>query len=227
MNRTSALTFTALSLLIFATVGCQPAPSRSSDLKIGRNGRGSSTGAKGGAIAGSNGATTWGQITGSSGDQAFDQILGQLVSPQLSGSNDPGLGFVSAAANQATGVIFWGQAAMVANSSNSSTATLQGANARLHIEIWDATSAQSGGAIQPFVIHIGSDQAGFVSAVGSSNGSSANLTFTDGYGSVMLQGQIANGYYSGTIAFSNASTGGTQLPLGQFQVPTCGFFTCQ
>lgn len=220
------ITFSTLVVSALLLVGCQPAPSHK-NVKIGRNARGTSVGTRGGSPGSGSMTTQWGTITSSAGDQSFDQSLSALVQPTLEGSNDPALGFVSSTANQPTSVVFWGQASMYADSGAATSASLQGATARLHIEIWDSNAVQSGGSISPFVIHIGYDNTGFVSATGTTNGTTANLTFTDGYGSVYLQGNIQGSSFTGTIYYSNSLSGNQMVPLGQFNVPTCGFFVCQ
>lgn len=222
-----------LAFVIFAAAltGCQPAPSRKNQLRIGRNARGPVNYVNGHATSFQSGnySTQWGQITGNSGDQAFDDQLYYFAMPSLGGADaSQQLGFVSATPNQSTYVAFWGEASVYGGGGGlggySGSGTLDGSRARIHIEIWDDKAVSMG--VDPVVVHIGYDYPGFVGASGSVNGGHATLTFTDGYGSVALDGNLSGQYYSGTIYFMNSATGGQYYPLGNFQVPACGFFLC-
>jgi hypothetical protein len=167
--------------------------------------------------------TQWGEVTGASGDQMFDMELQNFTAPMLSGADaNLQLGYVSSLSNQSTGVVFWGNAPMVGGGCGSGVGTLDGSRARLHIEIWDDRAAS--GAATQISVHIGYDQSGFVSAQGSGNGGSANLTFTDSVGSVALVGTIQGTWFSGTMSYNNGNSG--WRTLGQFRVPAAGFFTC-
>lgn len=222
----SILAFVAFVAIL---TGCQPPPSRKNELRIGRNARGptgpinSATGTATRYNSG-NTSTTWGQLTSTMGDQGFDDQLYYFTLPMLNGLDaSQQLGYVSASAGQSTFVSFWGEASIYSNGSSGS-GTLDGAHARIHIEIWDNKAVASGA--NPVVVHIGYDFPGFVSATGSVNGSQATLTFTDGYGSVALQGTLSNQMFSGTMYFSNSATSSQFYPLGNFQVSACGFFVC-
>lgn len=213
------------SLLIIGfvgTVGCQPPPKNPDTRKIGRLGRGAINWVNGQPQSMQAGTgVQWGQITSQNGDQAFQQALSFLTAPTLQGQPDLQLGYVSSQPNQQTGVYFWGQVFSAGGMIDSS-------RSRIHIEIWDSKAGQmgpDGNVIPPVVIHIGSDQTGFVSVQGSVQGGAVQLVFTDETGSIYLNGNTMGQYLSGTIQFSNANGSGP-IDLGQFNVPACGFLSC-
>lgn len=71
------------------------------------------------------------------------------------------------------------------------------------------------------------------SVSGSVSGGNVNITFRDQYGDIIVSGTYnANSFtgdVSGTISFKNNGglNPGQTLVLGNFRVPTCGFFHCQ
>jgi hypothetical protein len=221
--------FAAVILLGLAALlsACQPAPNHN-NRTLGRNLRspGNPIGSNGQAARlnnSANASTQWAQLVNNSGDQFFDQQLYTFTLPMLDGADaSQQLGYVSASPGQSTGVWFWGQAVINSTNGSSTYGTLDSSKAKIHVEIWDDKTLQ--GAL-PVVIHIGSDLNGFVSATGTVNGSSVQMTFTDGYGSVGLSGTYNSQYFSGTMYYSNGG-GGQFTPIGTFQVATCGFFVC-
>ncbi len=97
---------------------------------------------------------------------------------------------------------------------------------RFRLDICDAVS-QSEGCLQ----------IGFSSATNPSsnisgqiyNGGQARLVMADQYGAIVLQGQFNTSEYSGQVSYCNGqgcATGASLRSLGQFRVPTCGFFHC-
>lgn len=234
----SAKLFFAMLLgVALVTAGCQPKTSRADRNRIGRTARGPvGTGANGQptALQPSSGATQWGEILGQN-DQTFQNELYYFTAPMLANAGvEEQLGYVAAQRGQQTGVVFWGEAAMLGTTQSAyagsmSYGQLDGRSARIHIEIYDDRAGQTraDGTVRPqTIVHIGPDQDGFVSANGQVNGQQVQLTFTDQTGSVVMQGQITGQYFSGTIGYSNSYTGGQTRQLGQFNVPACGFFKC-
>lgn len=57
----------------------------------------------------------------------------------------------------------------------------------------------------------------------------ANLTFSDNYGTIRLNGNYNSQYYQGTIEFRNNDglRPNQNIVLGNFRIQTCAFFRCQ
>lgn len=217
------LVLSALALMI----GCGPSKEKDARAHVGRLGRSnSSVVGQNSAYSSPNPNASWGQITSQYGDQAFDEELYYLTGPQLyNAPADQQLGYVSSQGNSNTGVVFWGYVPMNPRLGSGSVS-----NARLHIEIYDANYGRmnsDGSQTTQIVIHIGSDAPGFKSGGGTLSNGQATLTFEDEVGTITLQGSaVPGGNFSGTIYYSAATTGGDLRMLGQFNVPTCGFFVC-
>jgi hypothetical protein len=203
----------ALSALLLA--GCQqPKSSTTSSIGIGRLGAyGFNNGLR---PLGQN--KLWGVITNQYGDQAFWQELYYFTYPQLSGSPDGGVGFVSSSQGQSTGVFFTGNAravgGSVCNTSYYSYSNLDSLS--LEIDIYDDKVAQFGPIAHPYTSGSGSIQAGYVT-----------LNFQDSTSLVTMNGQIQGQMFYGQISYANQTTGQQARYLGDFQVPTNGFFQCQ
>lgn len=240
MKRTDTLNyklFAGMTLLLAFLMGCQPAPKRDNHRAIGRTAQGPINSANGqfSSFQSGQAQTSWGQITSQQGDQAFGNQLYYMTLPMLQEAGaDQQLGYVSASANQNTNVVFWGEAYIKSSgnsgvqnvSTTNGSGTIDSDKARIHIEIWDDKAVA--GPSSPVVLHIGYDFEGYGGATGGVQGNQANIVFTSlKYGSVSLQGTISGQYFSGQVLYSNASTGNKFYPLGDFKVPTCGFFACQ
>ena len=167
----------------------------------------------------------WGEVTSYQGDQAFYQEVQLLTSPVLSQlPADDQLGYVSGMSGQPTGVRFWGTANIMNAYGNG---TIDPNTAEIRLEIYDDRACQmkADGTIRPVIpIHIGAGQPGFVGVEGFVNGGSARISFVDNYGAIILEGQISGAYFSGTVSYTTAMTGGQARILGRFQIPAQGFF---
>ncbi|NJL25987.1 MAG: hypothetical protein HC902_13020 [Calothrix sp. SM1_5_4] len=210
-------------------MGCQPNNNRK-NRKIGRTARGQVAYVNGipSPLSSNRAGTKWGEVTGLSGDQAFRDELYYFTAPMMQGASaEDQLGYVSSQSAQRTGVAFWGEASI---RGSGGMGQLEGSTARLHIEIYDDKYGQKrpdGSTIEQVSIHIGYDQEGFVGAQGTVQNGQANLTFTDSYGSIVLQGQVVGQTFAGTMYYSNDTTSGQMRALGRFSVEACGFFICQ
>jgi hypothetical protein len=91
-------------------------------------------------------------------------------------------------------------------------------------------TTQDGATIDPITIRLRGNVAGTINFP-----QSANVSFTDEYGTITISGTFANasqqnpGTFTGRVDFQNKTavngkSGGT---LGQFSIPTCAFFRCQ
>jgi len=220
-----------IGLVIFAvTTGCQPPKKKSTAIGRGR-GRFSSgnLSAPGTTTSmGTDAGKLWGEVTSSNGDQAFDQELYYFTMPSLMNLGpDDQLGYVSAQSNQNTGVRFYGNA--VTSGGSSAQRPFNRATMKIHIEVYDDRTGQQradGSVRPPVVVEISpANTDTFVDAGGSLNNNQATLYWRDTYGSVYMQGQINGQYFQGSMSYSDSS--GQQRTLGDFVVPTCGFFDCQ
>jgi|GEM_PF-6348754 len=223
-----------LALAVVVLAGCQQKKNQKQSLRTGRGLRGSTmvnTGPNSSAVSSATcgsysvAGKMWGEVTSYQGDQAFLQELKILTNPVLSTlSAEDQLGYVSGQSGQYTGVRFWGNAVVMSAYGNG---TIDPNTAEIRLEIFDDRACQlkSDGTVRPIVpIHIGAGQPGFVSAEGYVNGGQARLTFVDNYGAIVLDGQISNNIYSGTVSYTTAETGGQARILGRFQIPVQGFF---
>lgn len=218
-----------LMLTIALVAGCQQKKNKKTSLRTGRGLRGSTMVNTAGQINASNASCgsysvpgkVWGEVTSYQGDQAFYQELQLLTSPVLRTLPiEDQLGFVSGQSGQFTGVRFWGNVSAPYGQINPATAEIR-------IEIYDDKACQlkTDGTVRPVIpIHIGASQPGFTGAEGYVNGGIARLTFADTYGVIILDGQISNGIYSGTLQYTTLDTGGQARILGRFQIPVQGFF---
>jgi len=215
-------------LLMVALVACQPPTNNRNRRTIGRNAMGATNwvGGQPQSTQPWSTNTQWGAVSGMHGDQNFQEELWYFTSPMLGQAGpDEQLGYVSAQPAQ-TGVFFWGQARIMGSASNGQ---LDGSRAVLHLEIWDNRAGQvgpNGSTIPQVVVHIGPDQAGFVSAQGYAQNGRVFLTFTHQLNTVVMDGAVQGQTFTGNIGYSNQQTGGQTRFLGRFQVNTCGFFAC-
>ncbi len=218
-----------LALTVFVLVGCQQKKNKKQSLRQGRGLRGSTMVNNGANSASAsalqcgsyNPGKAWGEITSYQGDQQFYQEVQLLTNPVLRTLPfDDQLGMVSGQSGQYTGVRFWGSV-RIANGMVDPNAS------EIRLEIYDDRACQpkADGTIRSVVpVHIGANQPGFLGVEGYVAGQ-AKLTFLDNYGAIILDGQIINGYYSGTVSYTTTDTGGQARILGRFQIPAQGFFT--
>jgi hypothetical protein len=207
--------------------------------RIGRNARGNTSGyyqgtpgyGQSGSGTGTNNynptyGKSWGEITrGNSSQQAFQSAVTALLAPQ---QVTPG--YVSGDSGQSTGIRFWGNAESSQgpiNVSSNQNYTIGKTNARIRLVIYDEWTGQtnSAGQVIPEIpIDIGASTSGFVTAGGYIQGNYAQVAYEDGYGWVILDGYFNSSYYSGTVWTGTGN--GNMTSLGQFNIPTCGFFRC-
>lgn len=229
--------FILIGVMLPLVISCGPQRPRKESLR-GRTARGPVSYTANGQPAPYNpNNALWGEIhsgnnfqyASMSGDQQFQEELRALLAPSLGGSSGyqnasygDYLGYVSGQSNQSTGVFFWGYAAVNNNGQ------LEGKSAQLHIEIYDDKVGQIGSNGKPITqIVVDPRRSGCYSgAQGYVQGYNARLTFNDCYGSIVLDGGFQDQYFSGTVHYKNNQTGGQWRQLGQFIVPTCGFFRC-
>lgn len=207
------LTLLVLSLSLIAA-GCAPKKNAKQNLR-GRLSRGiPSVSQTNGQRSSQSSTASWGTVSG------MDPNSFQYNVALLAQVDD--LGQVTPYPQQGRGVYFWGDGLPNVNSGVFNTG-------RLHIEIWDDMAGQTGmdgQPIPPVVIHIGADQEGFQGVSGQSfGGGQVTLTFSSFYNVITLQGYVQGQDFVGTMSFSNAA--GSNIQLGQFAVPACGFFRCQ
>ncbi len=221
-----------LILITAVTVACQPPRKKGTPINRGRgrisSGNLSAPGATGNAGTVDSGKL-WGEVTSNSGDTAFRQELYYLTLPSLKdlGAEDQ-LGYVSSQSNQSTGVRFFGNA--VTTGGSGTTRQFAPDSMKIHVEVYDDLTGQQrsdGSTRAPVVIEISSAHTDtFVSASGTLIGAQVNLYWEDTYGSIQMQGTINGSTFSGTMKYSDNSSGVSGHVLGNFSVPTCGFFQC-
>lgn len=212
--------------------GCAKKDKRQ-QIRVGRNARGPSEITDRGATD-QNGqpiryspssGTSWGEMTGSP-ENAFQDAIYYLVSASI----DPKeLGTVSGRSGQSTGVRFWGYVETEASfTTGPSNQRIRRDVSEIRISIWDSFVGKtdaSGNLIPEYPIHIRGSADGYV------EGTRAVITFSDSYGSIKLEGTIGKDNFQGVVKFDNArywdgATPGAEGTIGNFSVPTCGFFKC-
>lgn len=221
--------FAILLVIVLACVACQQKKNKKQSLRSGRNARGFNNSNFQANPSALNGAgqcgsmqgpsnKTWGDVTPYQGD--FQQEVQILTNPTMAGASAEDL------LGSVRSVYFWGNATIPC----SGYGPMNPATAQIRLEIFDdkACQVKSDGTVRPMIpIHIGPQQPGFVSAEGFVNGGQARLTYTDTYGSIVLEGTISNGRYSGNMLYTTYETGGQPRVLGRFDVLQSGFFSCQ
>lgn len=188
--------------------------------------------------------TKWGQIAAA--DANFVMNIKQLVSIPASG--DPLLGAIQ-------GVMFWGHLPSVNgvnfNSNRSgyfSGLSSNSSQMQLNIEIWDEYSGkeyQNYGLMLPYTFYFGKSPKGFRGDLkfyaNSSNLNVFLLQAKDKYGEILFAagypfnrsgmnynptGGINGSTITGEVYYTQ-TVSGNFIKIGNFQVPTCGFFVCQ
>lgn len=177
-------------------------------------------------------AGTWGEITrGYQSQQQFQYQVQNFVSNLKEADGSPiALGSISGDSGQTTGIRFWGSVGLTGpfqvNGGNNLQVTSQGS--ALRISIVDSYVGQQnaeGETITEIPIYIASGVEGFVSVTGVVQGNTAQITYTDGFGTITLHGSFNSNWFYGTVSFRNNSPA-VQGSLGTFIVQTCGFFKC-
>jgi hypothetical protein len=142
------------------------------------------------------------------------------------------VGQVSASGQGNSGVRFGGRVGLINGSLGSILGGYGGGyamiagNSQLIIQVIDyLPQYPDAPLIPPFI---------FGQAQGQIMGNQAQITFSDRYGQVTLQGYLnmQNNSFEGTISYDNnisidGSTPGAAGTLGNFSVPICAFFACQ
>ena len=227
MNQPKLLAIMLIGVLL---VGCQPPNKEKQSYRIGRSARGDVAGGNGTPYQGSPGSggkyappagKLYGEITrGSNSQNGFQDALQSLLAPQQVTA-----GFVSGDSGQSTGIRFWGIAdtSTGAPINGNSSFTIKKSTARIRIEIYDEFAYQMGEIpIDISALTSGSD---FLYGGGYVQGSYAQVAFQDTMGWIILDGSLNQTTYTGNVWFGPGE--GQMQYLGQFRVPTCGFFRCQ
>lgn len=221
----------AMMMVMIVTTGCPPKRQGKKE-RIGRTRDGSTGNFNAYDSSGSKGVSSdkvWGVIASNAGDSAFNQALYYFTLPSVRDlPAGEGLGYVSSQINDRTGVRFWGNA-VTTGGTGSAVRTFDPNSMMIHVEIYDdrtGMATENGGQRAPIIVEISPDTKGFIAAGGQISGSNVTLQFTDNIGTIYLDGDIQGQYFSGTISFSDGSTGNQPQQLGQFEVQTCGFFHC-
>lgn len=139
----------------------------------------------------------------------------QAVQGLVSASMDPQeLGYVSN----------YGDVAIIGYIDMDQQGNINQENSRLRLEIWD-DYARMGSASEIALAFNRLDSYNY-------NGNQINLVFDDGFGQIIVSGELNQYDFYGTVSYQNAvSYDGTSSKaagvLGTFQVPSCAFFRCQ
>ena len=136
-------------------------------------------------------------------------------------NNNKYIGFVSAA-GQGSGVQFGGRVTLQGGSIRFASGPVN-QQSIIKIQVYDQFSGSSSSSPLPAVI--------LSNAQGMVQGNSASITFSDQYGSVRLEGQFDQHFFTGHVSYDNRVRAGGGTPaagnLGGFKIPTCQFFICQ
>ena len=203
----------ALAAFALATIaGCGNKDGGTS-VGIGRDGR------AGGSVLQQNGQYSLpGRVT--DGNQSSFYYAAQgLVSAQIP---ENALCGVSAQGQGGTGVFFGGQVRLSGNPSSGNASVQQGS---LIVGVYDSCvgqmDPQTGRAADPIGIGLNHVQ-------GNVNGNNVQLEFSDDAGSIMLNGYVSGGVFTGVFSYVNRyhvdGGDGAVGTLGTFQVPACQFF---
>lgn len=195
------LTILAVATSILA-IACAPKKNAKQNIR-GRARTASAVNMVTGQGSGSFAGSSFGAVYGY--DQNFTyaaQLLAQGAEVQIN--------YVSPQPAQNQGIYFVAKGLPHYNSPTFTTGEFQ-------LEIWDDQAPQSGPVVFNF--------SGANAVSGQSYGGQVSLTFTSQYEAIYLQGYVQGQNFQGTISFANAYT--TNMTLGEFSVPACGFFRCQ
>lgn len=80
------------------------------------------------------------------------------------------------------------------------------------------------GKVQPITVTVFNAQTTGSVTPGASY-STAQIRFQDSYGTIDLSGYFDRSSFTGDVRYTNSVTG-VSGTLGQFRIPTCGFFVC-
>jgi hypothetical protein len=225
---------------------CAP-KKKSESVRSGRCARGScETGATEGTQSGPGAVTSegfkpqWGRIhKGADSQENFYYHLEGFVSVSINSYDTPSeLGYVSGDMNDPnTGVWFWGdvkpQSGTAFNPNASQSLQLDTQSIQLRMVVWDSYAGKTdaaGNTIPEFPVDIRKASRAFV------NGKQATITFADDYGWVEMNGTFDQNNFTGHVTYQNykfwddgthEGKKGASGVLGDFTVPTCGFFHCQ
>lgn len=210
----------ALMMIVATLASCQKAPEAAPIRGGGAAPR--AGGEPGGTATTQSGLTLNGFVW--SRDQAF---FLEMVRDFMAGSLDPAyVGYVSASADNNTGVFFGGR---VTFSNNQTLQNVNGAQldakSELIVSVFDyVPNQQNPPPLPPTYFKDLDIQESYV------NGNQARLKFYDGRGFVELTGTFDNQWFKGDFYFDTSvrwdgQQGGAGV-MGSFQVPTCQFFRC-
>lgn len=135
-------------------------------------------------------------------DNAVKLLVSATVDPQQVGHVD----------NRA-GVIMQGEVLIDRN-----TGRLNTANSKIQLTITDDMTDANGNRYEPIVIKV-------LGTSGTAMNGTANLVFSDSYGSINISGTYDSTTFRGNVSFQN--TGKQMTSLGRFEIPVCNFFNCQ
>jgi hypothetical protein len=111
---------------------------------------------------------------------------------------------------------------------NAQSGAVSNVNSQIQLTIRDSFSISgdpNGSLAEPIVVKV-------AGASGYASYGRTRLTFTDQYGSVIIDGEYnsGTGRMTGTVSFTHAQPryrNQSQGYLGRFDIPTCAFFVCQ
>jgi len=217
--------YLSLILTVVFALGCQPKRKDKRE-RVGR-GRANVTGnfsafdSRGSRGIGDN--KQWGQVLSTQGQNAFQQAVFEFTKPSLRDLSEADqLGYVSGDEGQRTGIRFYGNA-ITKGGSGGSYRNFDPSSMYIHVEVYDDRTSE--GQRSPIVVEINPNISGFVEAGGQVQDDEVELYFADEYGAIMMYGQIDGDYFNGVMEFMNGHNG-QRMELGEFTVPTCGFFQC-
>ncbi len=227
---TKTLVFLGLVGVLIANLGCQP-PRKDKKERIGR-GRSGVTGNfdanHSNSSAGIDSNKRWGEITSRASTRTWEEAIYYFTLPSVRDlGEDDQVGRVSPRSGDSTGVRFYGNA--LTNGSGGSVRSFDPASMMIHIEVYDDRTGEEksgGGKRAPIVVEISPKISGFVEAGGRIDGNQVELYFIDKMGGVLMNGEIVDENFVGTVEFTDES-GRERMELGEFSVPACGFFKCQ
>ncbi|RYZ66382.1 MAG: hypothetical protein EOP05_19215 [Proteobacteria bacterium] len=161
-------------------------------------------------------------VTTTDSQESFQLGVGDLLEGQVARDY---VGAVSRSASDGTGVFIGGKVELENGQriGVSNGVVSVAANSELLIAVYDSYYTQQGlDPIPPIYLK---------KASGMVNGNSADITFSDAYGTIRLFGQFNNQTFEGTFSYDTLRTfdgkKGWNGTLGRFKIPTCSIFRCQ
>lgn len=216
-----SLSLTVLALALVLT-GCGNKEREKSAVRIGRGGTAIAPGTNNQYVSpGSPYTRVLGEVTGAS-----EQTVKALLNASMDAENPENF------RSPVAGIVMSGDIRLSGSTQNvlalgSSTATIV-SGSEFALSIIDDIALNDGQSAITISFKPGGNN-GYQVQGQISNGGQANIVFQDSYGQIILTGTYNSSEFRGTISFKNSqkSAVGQQITLGQFRVPTCGFFHCQ